>query len=205
LTIMRRWGLIHKGQGGITLVELLVAIVLVGLISLGITQGISQVLVINARASNHMIAVRQVQQAGDRVSKDVLQSLPAEIDDDPGGGLFLVLGWDEPPESGDDWYKIKVEYRLVATDDELKKLEREYKKSLNGEVVTSQTTVVARYIDHSVDPDDHELRRRTRAEWDSAKRELIFTVTATVGNGPQQGVETRVYKVEPRPTGEPEE
>jgi len=197
LKIARGLGLIHKGQAGITLVELLVAIAIVGMISLGITQAISQVLVINARASNHMIAVRQVQQAGDRVSKDVLQSLPAEIDDDPGGGLFLVLEWDEPPESGDEWYVIEVKYRLVDTGDEVKNLERDYAKSLHGEVVTSHTTVVARYID------DREANGelRTRVEWDSVRRELLFTVTATVGNGPQQGVETRVYQVEPRPSG----
>jgi prepilin-type N-terminal cleavage/methylation domain-containing protein len=47
--------LIRKDQRGFTLVELLVAIAIAGLITGGITAAIMQVLNINHRASNHMI------------------------------------------------------------------------------------------------------------------------------------------------------
>ena len=182
MKIMRRWGLIHKGQGGITLVELLVAIVLVGMISLGITMGISQVLVINARASNHMIAVRQVQQAGDRVSKDVLQA--QNVTAGANSGFPLTLAWKDLQD------KVhKVEYNLKETpssssSNTLKVLER--KHTIDGD---SYTRVIARYLD----PGD---------TWcEEVGRKLVFNVTAVVGNGPQRAVESRVYEVEPRPTG----
>ncbi|MBE9515243.1 MAG: type II secretion system protein, partial [Chloroflexi bacterium] len=64
----RRVTFMHRNQRGFTLIELLIAIAIVGLIAGGITAAISQVLTINTRSSNHMIAVRQVQQAGKEVS-----------------------------------------------------------------------------------------------------------------------------------------
>ena len=62
--IFGRLGVIHKGQRSFTLIEMLVAITLIGLITGGTTTAIMQVLTINTHASNHMIDVRQMQQAG---------------------------------------------------------------------------------------------------------------------------------------------
>jgi len=182
---MRRWGLIHKDQEGITLVELLLAIVLVGMISLGITMGISQVLIINARASNHMIAVRQVQQAGDRVSKDVLQA--QNVTWSTGDtGFFLTLAWQDLEGGVNEVVYTLEEMPSPHDPNPLRVLER--KHTINGD---SSTTIVARYLH----PDD------TKVVPDPDGRKLVFTATAIVGNGPQQAVETRQYEVEPRPTG----
>lgn len=60
--------LIHKDQKGFTLLELLIAIALSALITTGITAGLSQTFTGSARSANHMVAVRQVQEAGYWVS-----------------------------------------------------------------------------------------------------------------------------------------
>jgi prepilin-type N-terminal cleavage/methylation domain-containing protein len=82
--------LMHRGERGFTLIELLVAIALAGLVTAGITYAINQVLTINSRASNHMICVRQVQQAGKEVSKDALQAQEVTYTANP---FLLTLVW----------------------------------------------------------------------------------------------------------------
>ncbi len=52
--------LIHKDQCGFTMIEMVIAIAIVGLIAGGITMTTFQVLEGSARSSNHTIAVRQV-------------------------------------------------------------------------------------------------------------------------------------------------
>ena len=68
-----RLGLIkrmNKDQKGFTLLEMLLAILIGSLIAGGITATIFQVVMGSARTNNHMIAVRQVQNAGYWVSHD---------------------------------------------------------------------------------------------------------------------------------------
>ena len=60
--------MIHKGQKGFTLLELLIAIALTALIATGITMAISQTFTGSVRSANHMVAVRQAQEAGYWVS-----------------------------------------------------------------------------------------------------------------------------------------
>jgi prepilin-type N-terminal cleavage/methylation domain-containing protein len=161
----------HKEQRGFTLIEMLVVVTLIGLISTGITASIIQVLNINTRASNHMIAVRQVQQAGKEVSKDTLQARPDNINDNP-LGAFLALNWT-------DWEG--QENVVVYTITEDGELQRSY--TIDGEAQATAPPVVAEYID----PD------QTSCEWNGIV--LTFEVTATVGGQS----ETRVYEIEPRP------
>lgn len=149
-----RLRLIRKEQRGFTLIEMLVVVTLIGLISTGITASIIQVLNINTRASNHMIAVRQVQQAGKEVSKDVLQA--RNIDNQ--GEALLALNWT-------DWEG--QENVVVYTITEDGELQRSY--TIDGEAQATAPPVVAEYID----PD------QTSCEWNGIV--LTFEVTATVG------------------------
>ena len=162
--------LIHKDQRGITLIEMLVAVALVGIISGGITMAISQVLTISTRASNHMVAVRQVQQAGKEVSKDTLQAqnvTPGET-----SGFPLTLTWT-------DWDGPDNVVVYSITEDN--KLQRSHSVSNNG--TTTETSVIARYIDPA------------ETSFVPSDGAFIFKVTATVGGQS----ETREYEVEPRP------
>ena len=159
---------IHKDQRGFSLIEMLVVVVLIGLISTGITAAIIQVLNINTRASNHMIAVRQVQQAGKEVSKDTLQAQNVT----PGGvsGFPLTLAWT-------DWESLSNQVTYTITSD------NELQRSHNVDGVR----VIAKYIDSD------------QTSFVPAGDAFIFTVTATVGNGQYEAIETRDYQIEPRP------
>ena len=172
---------LHKGQRGFTLVEMLVVLVLIGIITGGITAAISQVLTINTRASNHMIAVRQVQQAGKEVSKDTLQAQSVNATGSP--YHLVTLTWVEWGTNQTN----SVVYELVGISGEGKELQRSH--SINSTEPTVNR--VAQYIDPNP--------AQTSCSWNNATRVLTFTVTATVGSGPYEAIETRIYEIEPRP------
>ena len=187
-----RFTFVHKDQRGFTLVELLVAIALVGIITVGITMTISQILTINVGASNHMIAVRQVQQAYRAVRNDALQAQSVNVTEEADSGFPLTLAW-EDWDGGDN----VVEYTLqdMPSSAGLKMLERSH--SINGTAQTTAPAIVAQYIDDSIDSEPPEAK--TKCTWDGTAMVLTFKVTATVGSGPQGASETRTYEIEPRP------
>jgi type II secretory pathway pseudopilin PulG len=70
------------------------AMAIVGIIIGSITTAISQVFNLNTRTSNHMIAIRQVQNAGYWVSHDALMAQSVSTNT-TGNGFPLVLNWTE--------------------------------------------------------------------------------------------------------------
>lgn len=81
--IFHRLGLISKNQMGFTLLELLIALAITSVITGSTTMVIFQVFDGNARTSNHMEAVRQVQNAGYWVSRDAQMAQSIDIGNDP--------------------------------------------------------------------------------------------------------------------------
>ena len=180
-----RLGLVHKDQRGLTLVELMIAIALAGIVTAGITMTFAHLFAGSTRTSNHMTAVRQVQSAGYWVSQDALQAQEAKLAEPspeyPSGTQFpLTLIWTDVDKT-----ETKVTYTITA-DGELR---RSIKTTPDGGETTETVSFVAQYIDVTA---DHEGKPKTRLEPGTA---LTFTVTATVGGQS----ETRVYQVEPRP------
>jgi prepilin-type N-terminal cleavage/methylation domain-containing protein len=180
--IFHRLGLINKKQQGFTLLEILLAMAISGIITGVITMTIFQVVSGTARTNNHMIAVRQAQNAGYWVSRDVQMSQVVVTDDDPGTPEpeLVTLTWT-------DWATNKsheVIYTLEdIPDSTVKNLRRSH--SVGGGAADINT--VAQFIDPDETicvPDDGVL---------------TFTVTATVGAGSQEQSETRTYEIVPRP------
>lgn len=130
--IFHRLKSIHKNQKGFTLIELIVAIAITALIIGVIVMSIFQVFIVNALSSNHMLAVRQVQNAGYWINHDVQMAQSVATDDGATGFPFDVI-WEEW-----DGTLNKVTYTLE--DGELKR-----KHWVNGGGPSE--IVVAQYID----------------------------------------------------------
>ena len=172
--------LIHKNQKGFTLIELLITVAILAVIGVVIQAVIVQVIQSN-HTSNHMVAVRQVQQAGHRVSQDCIQAQNINTSNVTGSGGFpLTLKW-TVWKGGEDY---EVVYNLTGSG-ELRQLER--KETVDGTNTT--TAVVAQYIYFNATPP-----RPTECSWNPTENMLTFNVTARVG----LQTESRTYEIKPR-------
>jgi prepilin-type N-terminal cleavage/methylation domain-containing protein len=164
---------LNKDQKGFTLIEVLIAIAITGLITWGITMTIFQVFDINTRSTNRMAAITQLENAGLWVSKDV--QMANDVSTESG---LPQLTWNDYWDTG---ASHAVNYTLEnMSSGEFKILQRSH--SVNGGEPTE--TQIAEYIDPN----------HTSFVEDPEGGGYIFTITATVGGES----ETRVYKVTPR-------
>ena len=183
--ISQKLRLINRNQMGFTLIELVVAIAISGVITGAITTTIFQVIEGSARTNNHMTAVRQVQSAGYWVSHDVLMAQEVELADeavdDPDGTRFpFTLTWTE----WDTNKVIQVVYSLDGNN-----FHRTRTANPGEPSETTSEAIIAEFIDPAP--------ANTKCEFTDGK--LTFTVTATMGAGSQEESETRTYEVVPRP------
>jgi prepilin-type N-terminal cleavage/methylation domain-containing protein len=166
--------LIKTNQKGFTLIEIVIALGIFGLVIAAASGTIAQVFQ-SSRSSEHMTALRQVQTAGYWVSKDGIEAESLTTQ-----GYFLYVkrtDWDDG-----DIHEVVYSLQDMMPSGALKQLQRE--ESLNG--VPATTTIVSRYIDPE----------QTSCVWDANAKALTFTVTATMN----QQTETRTYEVQPRPS-----
>ncbi len=174
-----------KNQAGLTLLELLLALVIASIITSTAAMVVFQVFDGEARSSNHIDAISRVQDAGSYVSTDAGMAQSWNNEDDPATSELelLTMTWTEW-ESNDVY---KVAYSIV--DNELQRM-RYINEGLD-------TTYVFEHV-YYTHPDTGDVI--THCEYDSETEQLNFTLTAVVGVGSQQEVETRVYEVTPRPS-----
>ena len=216
--ISHRLGLLNKNQRGFTLVEVIIVLAIIGIVIGAATTTIVQVINGSSSTSNHMIAIRQVQNAGYWVSRDVQMAQEVEPTADP-DGFPLTLRWTEWADGGLNGDQHQVVYSLVDMPGGLAKLQRQHTCVPLG---LDMTIIVAEFID----PDETNCylykclicneRLASLAELvahfankhggeEKLQYEngaLTFTVTAKVSSFPQDQSETRIYHVMPRPVSQ---
>jgi prepilin-type N-terminal cleavage/methylation domain-containing protein len=173
--IFHRLRKVNKNQAGFTLIEFVMALTISVIISGTITATIFQVVTGSGRTNNHMIAIRQAQEAGFEISRDVQQARVVTPTADP-DGFPLVLTWT-------DWEGVTntVTYKIEGTE-----LHRKHDTGVDP----GEWGCIAQYIN----PDP------AKTYCDFADGKLTFMVTVTVGSGSEEQNETRVYEVTPRPS-----
>jgi len=170
--------LIHKNQKGLTLIEVILAVAILAVIGVVIQAVIVQIVQSN-RTSNHMVAVRQVQQAGHRVSQDCIQAQNINTSNVT-GGFPLTLNWTT-------WQGAEVHevgYTLINPSGGLYQLERKETVDTN-----TTTAVVAQYIYFNTTSPNS-----TECSWNATEKVLTLNVTAVVG----LQTESRTYEIKPR-------
>ena len=146
----------NKNQSGFTLIEIIIAVAVAGLIISAITGTIFQVFTTNTRDTAHMVAVKQVENAVHWISRDAQMAQVIEPGEDSGFPLNLSrIG-------KNNWYQVT--YTLGGGE-----LQRLY--SVNGE--DPIVTLVARFIDPEM----------TYCEFEEDV--LIYKITTAVGDGSQ--------------------
>lgn len=162
---------LNRNQEGFTLIEILVATVITGLIGAGITMAAVQVMNVNALSNNHVIATKQVENAAFWINRDARMS--QIIQPSGGSGFPLNLSWVE-------WDNTTDNVSYTINNGELKR-----SSSTNGMQATR--IVVAQHIDCNVN--------NTNCKY--ANGVFTFQVTASLG-GFRPASETRMAQVIPR-------
>jgi prepilin-type N-terminal cleavage/methylation domain-containing protein len=136
---MKRLKSIVKGQVGLTLIELLIALAITGIITGTVTMITFQVFDGEARANNHLDALSRVQNAGREISRDAGM---AQIVEWPEGYIVRLIwyGWEDNNTN-------RVDYSL--DNDELKR-EHYIDDSL-------QSTYIFEFVSCELDPDSYGL------------------------------------------------
>ena len=166
--MFHRLGLIHRNQRGFTIIELLIAFALTGIVAGATTTAIVQVFDGSARSSNHMTAVRQVQNAGYWVSRDA--QMAETVVTTGATGFPLTLTWIEW-DSGD---AHQVVYSLVDMSGGLKNLQRQHTCVALG---LDETGIMAQYID----PDNTQCELAGGSAFSLPDSGDAFTITDAVG------------------------
>ena len=172
--ISRKLWIFNRNQGGYSLIEIAVTIVIVSIITIGATVANAQVIKQTSRNNDYTTASRQTLNALYWISRDT--QMAQEIQPDGGGSGFpLILTWREWDNTSHT-----VNYSL-----ENNKLMRSY--SINDG--TPRVLLVAEYI--------NDEAQMTNCASDNGV--LILTVTGSVGVGAEITDVTEVRNITSRP------
>lgn len=82
---------LKRYQAGFTLVEVLIALAITSLLGVGLTMAVTQSFTVNAQSNAHMIAVTQLKNASNSLSRDIQQA--HTITPSGASGFPLTLTW----------------------------------------------------------------------------------------------------------------
>lgn len=170
------------GEKGYTLIELVIGIGIMTLATGATAGGIYQSIMNTERNSNHMTAVLQVQNAGNKISQDVHRAQIITAVEELSDPDFLFLSWIDAI-SGDK-YEVTYTFQDMETGS-LKKLMR----TISTNDTDNQTSLVARDIDC---PGGMTTCNYTDGIFN-------LKISSRIGTGPATSTETRIYRVFPRP------
>jgi len=171
-----RLGQVNKNQRGFTLIEVLIAIAISGIIGGSITMVISQVFDVNARSVTHMTAVSEVENAIHWIARDAQMAqnvAPTPPNPNNPNEFPLTLTWGE-------WGNTLNNATYSVQNGQL---QRNY--SVNGG--QPSTTVVVRHINSG----------SQMTNWKFNGVVLTFKITASI-DGPRPASETRSFEVFPK-------
>jgi len=178
---LRNLGILHTNQRGLTLVGLIIAIAVTGIISSGVILTISQMFDHSARSSARMTAIKQLENASHYINRDGQMAQTVEIADPDPDGFPLTLKWVEW-DSNDE---IQVVYFIDGT-----QLKREHYTNRSTNPLPDESTPVAKYLDSD----------QCNCEWDDTEGKLLFTLTCAVSSSSGDSAETRTWEIAPRPS-----
>ncbi len=160
-------------EKGFTLIEVLVALAILGAIMGVMSAAVISIMRINSQNTEWNVNLRQVQNAGHWISRDALM---AQVVTTPTPGHFpLTLSWS-------DWEGTSYNVEYVLQDD----------NTLIRRLNDGSTLLIAQYIVHDDTPTSP-----TTCNWDGAKSKLTVTIRASL-KGPPRYAERR-YEISPRP------
>ncbi|XUX01460.1 MAG: type II secretion system protein [Dehalogenimonas sp.] len=180
-----------RRAGGFTLVELLVAMAILGFLMAALGMTTMQIMKVNQKSQNQAMAIRQVQNAGQYISKDALQAnLAIGM---AGLNGFTPLTFTEDFKNIDLLNNTKTIVTYTINNGNLIR-----QVSVNG-VLSAPITVATGVLfsANSADPNYNSTWFKATTVGSVTTYELKITVR--YGSGNTAATETRYYKIEPRP------
>ncbi len=166
-----------RNEDGYSLIGILIALAITAVITTGIMMAIHQIYNVSSARTNHIIAIREVQNAGHWFTRDGQKAVTIEPTQDP-DGFPLTISWDDPDDN-----QYEVVY-ILSLDN---KLQRQHytNRIINPDPDT--TALIASYIDPS----------NTSCNV-TENNELVVSVATAVNIGRVTYTETRTYRIFPR-------